>query len=90
MPTTDHRLLSDFTTSKSEASLRSLVDRHAANVLAVALRKTGSPPLAGEITQNVFAVLARKARTLTRKTAPHTSLAGWLHSPQSHAARPES
>lgn len=58
----------------SESAFAAIVERHKGLVYASALRQTGDPGLAEEITQAVFVVLARKAATLK----PGTLLSGWL------------
>src|SRR2546428_3466283 len=59
----------------SETGFRALVTRHVHLVYATALRQVGDAGLAEEITENVFAALARKAPRL----AGIETLAGWLH-----------
>lgn len=74
--TSDRELLSQWAAQADEAAFGALVERHAGLVHGVAVRSTGgNQALAREIGQNVFTMLARKARTLTG----HTSLASWLH-----------
>jgi RNA polymerase sigma factor (sigma-70 family) len=70
----DSELLQRYATSGDESAFRTLVERHAAMVNGVALRRTEDRALAEEITQTVFAILARKASALGRE-----SLSGWLH-----------
>ncbi|HEY0551883.1 MAG TPA: sigma-70 family RNA polymerase sigma factor, partial [Verrucomicrobiae bacterium] len=70
----DAELLRAYVESGSEAAFAALVERHKGLVYASALRQTGAASLAEEITQTVFIVLARKARTLK----PGTLLSGWL------------
>ena len=71
----DHELLADFAHSESEVAFAALVARHVNLVYAAALRFTGNPHHAEEITQAVFIVLARKAGSLR----PGTVLSGWLY-----------
>src|SRR5678816_544299 len=70
----DNQLLAEFARENSEAAFAALVSRHVNLVYSVALRKTGNPNAAEEITQAVFIILAKKARGLSRRTI----LAGWL------------
>lgn len=57
-----------------DATFRALVDRFAGLVFTSALRRTGNPASAEEITQNVFALLARKAASLRS----HPNLSAWI------------
>ena len=72
---TDTDLLRDFAREGSEEAFASLVHRHVDLVYATALRKTGNPHSAEEITQAVFIILARKASRFGSATA----LPAWLH-----------
>ena len=75
MPETDDiQLLRDFGEHQSDAAFAALVTRHVSLVYSVALRQTGNPHAAEEITQAVFIILARKAASL----GPKTILSGWL------------
>ncbi|MGA2662264.1 MAG: sigma-70 family RNA polymerase sigma factor [Verrucomicrobiota bacterium] len=71
----DQQLLAEYAWSESEESFTALVARHVNLVYSAALRFTGNPHHAEEITQAVFIVLARKAGRLR----PGTVLAGWLY-----------
>jgi RNA polymerase sigma factor (sigma-70 family) len=75
----DAGLLEQFVQSESEAAFAALVERHVNLVYSTALRHTANPHHAQEITQAVFIILARKARTLPRRIV----LSGWLY----HTAR---
>ena len=68
-------LLREFVQSgRSEVAFAELVERMSGLVYHRALRGTGDPGLAEEVTQNVFAILARKADQLQK----HESLSAWI------------
>lgn len=69
----DFQQLSQYARSKDDAAFRGLVERHAALVRGVALRRTQDPELADEVTNSVFVLLARKAGSV------RGSLRGWLY-----------
>src|SRR5581483_3155438 len=71
----DQALLSAYVEQGAEGAFAALVERHASRVYGVALRQTGNPAQAEEITQAVFVILARKARRLPKGSV----LAGWLY-----------
>jgi RNA polymerase sigma factor (sigma-70 family) len=71
----DAELLREYVEGGSEEAFRALVERHSGMVHGAALRISRSEPLADDITQAVFIILARKAAGLR----PRTVLAGWLY-----------
>jgi RNA polymerase sigma factor (sigma-70 family) len=71
----DMTLLREYERLGSEESFALLVKRHVNLVYSVALRRVEIAAQAEEITQVVFIMLARKARSLR----PDTILEGWLH-----------
>jgi len=75
----DMQLLAEYAARNSEEAFSTLVARYVNLVYSAALRQTGNPHEAQEITQAVFLVLARKAKTLRQGTV----LSGWLY----HTAR---
>jgi len=68
-------LLRQYAVGNSDAAFAALVSRHINLVYSAALRKTGNPHAAEEITQAVFIILARKAGRILDKTI----LPGWLY-----------
>jgi RNA polymerase sigma factor (sigma-70 family) len=71
----DIALLREFAATESESAFAALVERHVNLVYSTALRSVGGAHIAQEITQAVFILLARKAKSLGAKTVP----AGWLY-----------
>ncbi len=72
----DAELLRSYHDEKSEVAFTALVQRHLNLVYSVALRRVGGDThLAEDVTQRVFADLARKASNLTG----HSTLTGWLY-----------
>jgi uncharacterized protein (TIGR03435 family) len=74
----DFELLRQFAADGSQAgqdAFTALVERHLCLVHAAAWRQARDAHLAEEITQVVFILLARKAKTISRKTI----LTGWLY-----------
>ena len=79
----DAELLRRYATTRSEADFADLVRRHVNLVYSAALRQVnGDAHLAQDITQLVFADLARKAESV----ASHRVLAGWLFTSTRFAA----
>jgi RNA polymerase sigma factor (sigma-70 family) len=71
----DNALLREYAERGSGAAFAALVERHVNQVYSAALRRTGQPHLAEEITQAVFVTLAQKSRSLDRRVV----LSGWLY-----------
>jgi RNA polymerase sigma factor (sigma-70 family) len=71
----DHELLAAYAHSQSEPAFAALVARYVNLVYSAALRFTGNPHHAEEITQAVFITLARKAGRLGRGVV----VPGWLY-----------
>src|ERR1035441_3532561 len=78
----DMTLVREFAASRSDAAFAALVQRHIGLVHSAAVRQAGDAHLAGDITQAVFIILARKAATL----GPKTVLAAWLYRTTHYAA----
>jgi DNA-directed RNA polymerase specialized sigma24 family protein len=57
----DHELLAQYVHTESDAAFAILVERYVNLVYSAALRFTGNPHHAEEISQAVFIILARKA-----------------------------
>jgi uncharacterized protein (TIGR03435 family) len=75
----DNALLREYVESGSEEAFATLVSRHVNKVYSVALRHTGNPAQAEEITQAVFVIFAKKSPGLRKGVI----LSGWLY----HTAR---
>jgi RNA polymerase sigma factor (sigma-70 family) len=71
----DAQLLQDYAHAKSQDAFTELVRRHLNLVYSTALRQVRSAQLAEEISQSVFADLARA----TDKLSPDTILTAWLY-----------
>ena len=63
----DAKLVRAYAETCSEPAFAELVRRHLDWVHAVALRQTGEPALAHDVTQSVFVLLARKAASLFQR-----------------------
>ncbi len=83
MTTEDPELLRSYAEDHAEAAFAEIVRRHVDFVYSAALRQVnGDAHLAQDVTQLVFADLARKAAALAR----HRVLAGWLFTSTRYAA----
>lgn len=79
----DLALIQEYTDHGSETAFAGLVQRHINLVYSVALRFTGNPPDAQDVTQAVFIILAQKAAGLRQRT----TLTGWLYETTRFTAR---
>src|SRR5271154_3542512 len=81
--TPDPELLARFARTNSEDAFAELVKRHVNLVYSAALRQVnGDDHFAKDVAQMVFADLARKASSLSRRE----SLTGWLYTSAHFAA----
>ena len=71
----DIELLREYAEHDSEIAFAKLVERHVNLVYSVALRGVGNAHAAQEISQAVFIILARKAKSFS----PKTIFSGWLY-----------
>jgi RNA polymerase sigma factor (sigma-70 family) len=70
----DSELLSSYAHDRNPAALRQIVERHINFVYSAALRQTGDPHVAQDITQAVFVLFAQRAWRLK----PGIVIKGWL------------
>ncbi len=82
---TDSQLLKRYVCDGADDAFAIVVQRHMPMVYGVALRRTADSALAGEVAQQVFILLAKRAVWL----ASHPSLGGWLHRTAVHLAQHE-
>src|SRR5579862_9414601 len=78
----DWELLQDYLRNGAEEAFATLVNRHLDLVHSAALRQVRSPEAAQDITQSVFADLARSAHRLK----PETVMPAWLYEVTRRAA----
>lgn len=72
---TDHELLAEHGSGASAEAFTELVRRHLPLVLSTARRRLAAPDQADDVAQQVFTLLARKARSLPSDVI----LSGWLY-----------
>jgi RNA polymerase sigma factor (sigma-70 family) len=70
----DSELLSSYSHDRNPSALRQIVERHIDFVYSAALRQTGDPHFAQDITQAVFVLFAQRAWRLK----PDVVIKGWL------------
>jgi RNA polymerase sigma factor (sigma-70 family) len=78
----DWQLLREYAEGGSEPALEALVGRYLGMVHGIAVREVGEHALAEDVTQAVFALLAKKATELREGTV----IAGWLFQTARYAA----
>jgi RNA polymerase sigma factor (sigma-70 family) len=74
MTSDDMELVREYALTNSERAFAALVSRHINLVHSVAMRQVGDSHWAEDITQTVFLLLAKKAKSLSKDTV----LSGWL------------
>src|SRR2546421_7674963 len=78
----DQQLLTAYITGASQDAFAQLVQRHINLVYSLALRNTHDPHMADDVTQAVFLVLARRARSIRDPAL----LPAWLMTTTRYAA----
>lgn len=81
--TSDRDCLRTWRRERTAESLQPVIERYLPMVHASALRRTGSPQLATDVTHAVFLAFGRRARRLRKRTR----IAGWLFDVTAHAGR---
>ncbi|MFC7337580.1 RNA polymerase sigma factor [Haloferula chungangensis] len=76
MQETDGQLLIRFAKDRDDAAFNALASRYLGLIYHTALRRSGSRPLAEEVSQNVLCAVAKKASSLARHPE---RLPAWLH-----------
>ena len=79
----DRQLLDRFIESGDEAAFAAILDRHGPTLLGLCRRLVDGQPLAEDVLQATFLVLARKVRSIHRRD----SLVGWLYGVADRLAR---
>ena len=82
----DRQLLTAYARGNEQDAFARLVRRHLRFVYGCALRQTRDPATAEDVTQTVFALLAREAHAVARRRG---SLRGWLFAVARYAASNE-
>ena len=75
----DDQLLRAYAERGCELSFNEIVARYADLIYSAAARQVDTPDLAKDVTQEVFADLARKAPSVSSKLGPDFTLVGWLY-----------
>ena len=78
----DSALLESWCERRSESAFAELVRKYERLVTGAAMRRAGDMEVARDVAQQVFAMLAAKARLLDGRT----SIAGWLYYAATHMA----
>lgn len=71
----DSRLLTEWADARNQHAFTALVEKYQALVFGAALRRAGQPEVARDASQQVFTLVASRARLLVG----HTNIAGWLY-----------